>query len=157
MSTKPSCKSGFTLIELMIVVVLLGILAAIVLSMVQNYSRETRETALRCELRNLRSQIINYELNHNGNPPAADQLRDLMLNRTTSDGQIDGQGTLGPYLLTFPSNPYNGRIDVKAVAIGGDLVADDSSGWLYGVDGSNFTIAANSSGLDRVGTPLIRY
>ncbi len=157
MSKGSSQKSAFTLIELMIVIIIVAVLAAVIVPMLQNMSPAAREAALRGDLHSLRHQILIYQMHHNGDPPSPAQLRDQLLNRTTADGQIDPQGSLGPYLITFPSNPFNSRVDVKALASGGQLAADDTSGWLYGVEGSNFTIVANSSGQDRSGVPLIQY
>lgn len=157
MSKRTSSRPGFTLLELMVVIIVIAIIAAITLPMVQNMSKNARESALRCELRSLRNQILMYQLHHNGNLPAPAQLTDLLMQRTNVDGTIDSQGRCGPYLVTFPSNPYNGRTDVKIVADGHNAAADDSSGWLYGVDQSSFTIVANSTGQDRSGVPLTRY
>jgi general secretion pathway protein G len=157
MSRGKSRKSAFTLVELMMVIILLGVLAALTVPMLQNFSPGAREGALRGDLHSLRHQILIYQLHHNGDLPPPDQLPDLLMNRTTSNGQIDQQGPFGPYVVRFPSNPYNGRVDVKTIPAGGALAADGSSGWLYGVEGSNFTIVANSPGQDRSGIPLIQY
>lgn len=157
MSKGLSCKSAFTLIELMIVIIIVAVLAAITVPMLQNMSPGAREAALRGDLHSLRHQILLYQIHHNGEPPSPDQLRDQLTSHTTRDGQIDPQASLGPYLSSFPSNPYNGRVDVKALSSVGELSADDSSGWLYGVEGSNFTIVANTPGQDRSGIPLIQY
>src|SRR5512133_818896 len=78
-----SSRSAFTLLELMVVIVIVGVLAAITLPMVQNLSRNAREAALRGDLRSLRHQITTYQLHHMGNPPTPEQLRDLLVNRTT--------------------------------------------------------------------------
>lgn len=150
-------NTGFTLLELMLVVLILGILALAAIQLIQPFTKEVREASLKSDLHGLRYQILLYQLHHNGNPPTPDQLYEMMMNRTAPDGSLVREGGVGPYLLKFPKNPYNGRMDVKAIPAGGALLPDDSSGWLYAVEGSDFTIAANSSGVDRSGIPLIHY
>ena len=150
-------NTRFTLLELMLVVLILGILALAAIQLIQPFAKEVREASLKSELHSLRHQILAYQLHHNGNLPTPDQLYELLTNRTTPDGVVVKVGGVGPYLSKFPKNPFNGRIDVKAIPAGGTLLPDDSSGWLYAVEGSNFTIAANSAGLDRSGIPFICY
>ena len=68
---------GFTLIEILIVVVVLGIIASIVLPQFSNASETAKENTLRDELRYLRTQIVVYKAQHADNAPgptAADFL-----------------------------------------------------------------------------------
>ena len=67
-------KSGFTLVEILIVVIILGILAAIVIPQFTNASQDARESALLSQLQTLRSQIELYKLQH------MDKLPDLVTN-----------------------------------------------------------------------------
>ena len=62
-------KRGFTLIELMIVVSILGILAAIVLPHFQSHQQQARQAAAKDTLRSARGQIQLYKLEHNGLAP----------------------------------------------------------------------------------------
>lgn len=59
MSIQPTARSrrAFTLVEILIVVVILGILAAIISPQFANTALESRETAVRSQLQVLRSQI----------------------------------------------------------------------------------------------------
>lgn len=52
-------ESGFTLIELMIVVAIIGILSAISISMYSDYTSRTRATATIAELESLKNEVIN--------------------------------------------------------------------------------------------------
>src|SRR5258706_7165682 len=67
-------KTGFTLVEILIVVIILGILPAIVIPQFTNASQDARERALLSQLQTLRSQIELYKLQH------FDKLADLVAN-----------------------------------------------------------------------------
>src|SRR5207237_3761058 len=89
---------GFTLVEILIVVIILGILAAIVIPQFANASQDARESALLSQLQTLRSQIELYKLQHK------DVLPDLVTNWNpmTTKTNIDGTAVVqakmfGPY------------------------------------------------------------
>ena len=101
-------KSGFTLVEILIVVIILGILAAIVIPQFTNASQDARESSLLSQLQTLRSQIELYKLQHK------DKLPDLVTNWNpmTTKTDIDGNPSVnpndfGPYMQSAPSNPIN--------------------------------------------------
>src|SRR5688500_10558540 len=60
---------GFTLIEILIVVIILGILAAIVVPHFTNAGKEAKHTALVTIVQNVRSQVALYKLQHNDQLP----------------------------------------------------------------------------------------
>jgi general secretion pathway protein G len=101
-------KSGFTLVEILIVVIILGILAAIVIPQFTNASQDARESALLSQLQTLRSQIELYKLQH------MDVLPDLVTNWNpmTTKTDISGAASVnpndfGPYMQSAPTNPIN--------------------------------------------------
>lgn len=150
---------GFTLVELMIVVIILGILAAILVAFFGTPLAQAKETALAGGLRNFRTQVMTYKAQHNDSLPDAILLSQAMLGQTDVAGNI-GTGSaypLGPYLQSFPQNPYNGLSDVKSVSAGSPMTADNTTGWLYQIDGTNFRIVANTTQSDSVGRPLADY
>src|SRR3954453_3386064 len=86
-------KTAFTLVEILIVVIILGLLAAIVIPQFTNASQDARESALASQLQTLRSQIELYKLQH------GDVLPDLVTDwtpLTTASIGADGN-SVGPY------------------------------------------------------------
>jgi type II secretion system protein G len=91
--TKRNVRRGFTLIEILIVVVILGILAAIVIPQFTNASQEAAESSVKSQLQTVRSQVELFRVRNNGNLPA--DFMDLM----TPPGGED------PYLQKEPTLP----------------------------------------------------
>src|SRR5579862_3947251 len=60
---------GFTLVEILIVVIILGILAAIVIPQFTNASNDARKSNLSSQLQTLRAQIELYKLQHKETVP----------------------------------------------------------------------------------------
>src|SRR5260370_37423437 len=60
-----SARRGFTLVEILIVVIILGILAAIVIPQFSNASTDARKASLLSQLQTLRSHIQLFKLHHN--------------------------------------------------------------------------------------------
>ncbi len=114
-------KGGFTLVEILIVVIILGILAAIVIPQFTSASQDARRNSLTSQLQTLRSQIELYKLQHLDTIPTG-------LAASTTDwsqfiGKTDQTGAtgtttaypFGPYMQAVPSNPLNGLSDCKVV------------------------------------------
>jgi general secretion pathway protein G len=124
-----STKRGFTLVEILIVVIILGILAAIVIPQFTNASTEARNSNVRSQLQTLRSQIELYKLQHKDNPPAlvaGSWAPFLQYSDIDGDCQAGKDAThiYGPYMNSAPVNPLSGFSTIGAAA------ADDG-GWVY--------------------------
>jgi general secretion pathway protein G len=126
---KMRAKSGFTLVEILIVVVILGILAAIVIPQFTGASTEAKESALVSDLQAIRSQIELFKIQHNadilpgeildagtGAVTAAtpDSFVNALTCRTDKNGVADVDGTgdastyrFGPYMKKIPENPFS--------------------------------------------------
>jgi len=132
MNTQGAAARGFTLIEVLIVVVILGILAAIVIPQFSNASDAARESTTRALLQTLRVQLELYKSQHEGVYPRLDQLWNNLTEHTDALGNIDAAGRFGPYLRKPPTNQYTHSTTVVAIGAG---TAND--GWEYNeVDGS---------------------
>ena len=126
-------SSGFTLVEILIVVIILGILAAIVIPQFTNASTDARKSSLTTQLQSLRQQIALYQLQHNNTVPAlvTGSGWPLLTEYTDVSGNVsttsDATHIYGPYLESVPSNP------LTATATATNIAADASGspGWVY--------------------------
>lgn len=130
-----SSPRGFTLVEILVVVVLLGILAAIVVPRFTSAADETRESALKMNLFHTRQQIEVYRHQHNGNWPSLTQFEAQMTQASNVHGQTAAPGTAGypygPYLREVPPNPFT-----SGNALGDDEVG--TSDWYYNENTGEF-------------------
>jgi len=132
-------RKGFTLVEILIVVIILGILAAIVIPQFTSASQDARKNSLVSQLQTVRSQVELYKLQHLDKLPiglngAAGSVATAtawaeMVNRSNANGSTGTDSTsypFGPYLQSAPVNPLNGNANVLIVT--GDLAAAAATG-----------------------------
>ena len=137
-------RRGFTLVEILIVVIILGILAAIVIPQFTNASTDARRVSLLRQLHTLRSQIQIFIVEHEGEIPALNGINwDPLTTRTIFNAKA-----CGPYLPSPPRNSVNGFTAVAVVNANpsfGDAVAGVNIGFVYNsLSGSIW--ATNSTG-----------
>tara|TARA_B100001115_G_C15751616_1_gene367569 strand:- start:52 stop:474 length:423 start_codon:yes stop_codon:yes gene_type:complete len=135
MRNRRNVRNAFTLIEILIVVVILGILAAIVVPQFTNAADDANNASVRSQLQTLRSQIELYKAQ---NPSVALNSNGALTWATLIDGD---------YLTTAPVNPLTGT-SVIGTAPGG--TGASTVGWIWRVkDGAStsFTLyaAANAT------------
>lgn len=119
--------TGFTLVEILIVVIILGILAAIVIPQFTEASNDARNSALKSDLQTFRSQIELYKIQHLDALPGDGTATfiEALTGRTDIDGAVAAAGAYGPYLQKIPTNQFN---NLNTVDING-TVGDDAAGW----------------------------
>jgi general secretion pathway protein G len=116
-------RKGFTLVEILIVVIILGILAAIVIPQFTNASQDARRSALASTVQSVRSQVELYKLQH------GDALPDLVTSWAPFTGTTTfGGSTFGPYMQSAPENQLQGS---SAVKNGTATAAGDTQGFVY--------------------------
>ena len=140
-------NKGFTLVEILIVVIILGILAAIVIPQFTEASNDARVSALVSDLQTVRSQIELYKIQHLDNFPGMNDgtwvsTADFVTDLTTKTSLAGVAGTdYGPYLQKFPTNPFNDSAVVRD-ATGADDPNSESGtdGWWFNPTTGNFGV-----------------
>ena len=132
--------SGFTLVEVLIVVAILGILAVVVAPQFGKTISQSKEAALASNLLMIRKIFERYRVQHDDTYPVVFAAQLLI---TTNKAGLPGT-EYGPYLRTgFPKNPINGDSSVITVVKMPDGPTG-TSGWIYALTDGDFR--ANVSG-----------
>ena len=97
-----SLATGFTLIELMVVLVIIGVLAALIVPNVLDRADDARATAARTDVNNLMQALKLYRLDNQRYPAAAQGLQALVAKPTTAPVP----GNWKPYLDKLPNDPW---------------------------------------------------
>ena len=157
-SARYEMKKSFTLVEILIVVAILGILAAIVLPTLQGHITEAKESAAKDNLRILRNAIGIYAAQHNGISPGYPN-DNPSLTPTYKNFYLQMYGT-GKYLSDSPVNPFNEKDTIKVVFNGEDFPTEPVEpfllyGWVY--KPATKTIKLNWLGTDSAGVTYFDY
>ena len=125
-------RNAFTLVEILIVVIILGILASIVIPQFTQASTDAKVSALANNLQTIRNQLELYRLQHKDTYPAsAAALLTVMVVRTNDAGTTGtdpNQFPYGPYFKSLPDNPFQGN---NSIASGGSPGNGSTAGWWY--------------------------
>lgn len=135
-------QRGFTLIEIMVVVVILGILAAIVVPKVMDRPDVARITKAKQDIRAMESALNLYKLD-NYNYPSTDQGLEALVNKPAGSPE-PRNWKQGGYLDRLPKDPWgneyhylspgsHGEVDIFSYGAdgrpGGDGVSADIGNW----------------------------
>ena len=93
---------GFTLIELMVVLVIIGVLAALIVPNVLDRTDDARATAARTDVHNIMQALKLYKLDNQRFPTAEQGLQALIARPTTAPAPINWK----PYLEKLPNDPW---------------------------------------------------
>jgi prepilin-type N-terminal cleavage/methylation domain-containing protein len=165
-------ERAFTLVEILVVVVLLGILAVVVLPLVAGSSISAKESALAIDLQMIRRYVLVYKTQHREVGPGyldGDTTQapneDVFIAQTTMSSNASGEtaavGTpgyeRGPYLMKIPVNPMNHLSTVQMLGNAEDFPgnADNSHGWIY--KASTSEVRSDSTGTNGGGKPYYDY
>jgi general secretion pathway protein G len=173
-------QRGFTLVELLIVVIILAILAAIVIPQFSSSTVDAQEAALDSNLNGIRSAIELYRAQHNGAYPGLvaatgatctvgtagtgaintaqaviDQLTKYSSATGTTCSGADPTTPLGPYLRKgMPAEPINNKGSLAteiAVATAGTPLAPAAATGGWNYDVKTGQIVMNSNANDSKG------
>lgn len=132
---------GFTLIEVMIVIVILGVLAALIVPRIMGRTDEARAAAAKADIATLMSALRLYKLDNRNYPTSAQGLSALVQKPTLDPVPQSWKG----YLEKLPNDPWghpyqylnpglHGEIDVMSLgadgAAGGEGTDADIGSWM---------------------------
>jgi general secretion pathway protein G len=127
---KVKAASGFTLVEIMLVVAIIGVLAALVIPKISGDSQHAREVAVQADIRGgLKSALDHYNVDM-GTYPAS--LQDLL-----TPPRKNAVSWRGPYLdpALFPQDPWKNPYQYSYPGKHATIVSYDL--WSVGPDGNN--------------------
>jgi general secretion pathway protein G len=131
MLAKNRKRTAFTLVEILIVVIIMGILAAIIISLFNNTTSDASTNSLRDNLRGMRSALQIYLAQH-GTYPAPATFAEQMTLYSDGDGNTSPTPSAtykyGPYIVRVPPLPVGlnkGKTQVTSTGYA------DGYGWQY--------------------------
>jgi general secretion pathway protein G len=122
-----AAQAGFTLIELMVVLVIIGVLAALIVPNVLDRAEEARATAAKTDVNNLMQALKLYKLDNQRYPTSEQGLQALISKPSTPPVPLNWK----PYLDKLPNDPWGrpyqylnpgvrGEIDVMSFGADGE-------------------------------------
>jgi len=131
-----ACKKGFTLVELLVVIAVIGVLATVILVAINPLEQlaRTRDAGRKQTLGQIGNAIQSYYTAHNATYPAAANANNFLTTLTNA-----GEFRIAPQ---NPAYTYNwGGGPISACADGGAAAPDRQNNFCYDTDGTNNFVA----------------
>jgi general secretion pathway protein G len=137
--TRRRLTAGFTLIELMVVLVIIGVLAALIVPNVLDRAEDARATAAKTDVNNLMQALKLYKLDNQRYPTAEQGLQALLVK--------PGTGPIPPnwksYVDKLPNDPWGRPYQYLNPGIKGEIdVMSFGADGLPGGEGKNADIGS---------------
>ena len=110
-------STGFTLVEIMVVVVILGILAVLIVPRVLGRSDEARQAAAKHDIATIMQSLKLYRLD-NGRYPTNDQGLQALVTKPTS---APAPSNWKPYLDKLPKDPWGNTYQYLSPGVHGEV------------------------------------
>lgn len=138
----PQVRRGFTLLELMVVVVIIGLLAGIVAKNVVGRVAKAKVVATRAQITNLESAVLDFKID-TGQYPAS--LEDLVLRPADvsgwqEDGYLLGKSAVpldkwkNEFIYQYPGDYENSKFDIISLGADGEEGGEGEDLDLYNSD-----------------------
>lgn len=128
MTMKQRNQRGFTLIEIMVVMVILGLLVAVVAPNIMGRSDQAKVTIAKTQMSNIANALDLYRLD-NGHYPSTQQGLEALVNRPTGSPEPNNWNPDG-YLKSVPEDPWNNQYQYMS------LSSSNYELYSYGADGT---------------------
>jgi len=121
-------NKGFTLIEIMVVLIIIGLLAGIVVPRLMGRTEEAKRTKTAVQIKNLQSALDLYKLD-SGNYPTTDQGLQALIEKPAI-GEIPRNWKEGGYMDKIPKDAWGNNYVYISPGVHGDFDL-----YSYGADG----------------------
>ena len=122
------CDRGFTLIEIMVVLIIIGLLAGIVVPKLMGRTEEAKRTKTAVQIKNLQSSLDLYKLD-SGVYPSTDQGLQALVEKPAV-GEMPNNWKEGGYIDKIPKDPWGSNYVYISPGVHGDYDL-----YSYGADG----------------------
>ena len=119
MSIRSRAQRGFTLIEMMVVIVIMGVLAALIVPKVMNRPDEARIVAAKQDIAALSQALKLYRLDNRRYPSTEQGLQALVQKPTTAP--IPDNWKTGGYIERLPKDPWGAPYQYLAPGVHGEI------------------------------------